>query len=220
MNSNKGNGYSFCIITDNNEPKKLQREIASIHALKLPAYEINIVEDSTPPLGRISELRNKVCRMARYDHLIIADDDIFFHKDFYRGLQKYGEDYDVLSCRILNPDGSRFYDWKVHVKGKNYLLDYDKTDPNISLTGGFCIMKQWVFKRIQWNDELGYYEEEDVDFTEQLKNEGIRISFNPYCTVTHDALYKQVGRTVIRMDFKGRLSYARHKLLIFLGVEK
>jgi len=29
--------------------------------------------------------------MAKYDHLIIADDDILFHEDFYLGLVKFGE---------------------------------------------------------------------------------------------------------------------------------
>jgi GT2 family glycosyltransferase len=218
MNSNMVQGYSFCIITDKKEPKKLQREIESIQRLKIPNYEINIVEDNLTPSGQIGKLRNNVCNLAKYDHLIVADDDLVFHKDFYEGLLQFGEDYDVAACRILNPDGSRFYDWKIHVNGKNYLIDYDITDKNISLSGTFYIMKQWVFQKIHWSDELGYYQGEDVDFSDRLKVAGIRISFNPYCVITHDAPYKQAGKSVLRMDFLGRLAYLKYKTLKFLNL--
>lgn len=205
-------GFSFCIITDNKEPQKLDREIESIHALNIPVYEINIVVDDTPPFGRTGTLRNKVCRLAKYDHLIVADDDLIFHNDFYKGLITFGEDYDVAACKILNPDGSRFYDWKIYVNGKNYLIGYDQVHPDISLTSGIYIMKQWVFTKIQWDDGLGYYEGEDVDFSDRLKKAGIRIAINPFCTVTHDAPYKQAGRSVLRMDFRGRISYIKYKI--------
>jgi len=159
---------------------------------------------------RTGALRNKVSRMAKYDHLIIADDDILFHEDFYLGLVKSGEDYDVMACKILNPDGSRFYDWKIHIGGKNYLIDYTETSPDISLSSGIYILKQWVFEKVQMDNNLGYYEGEDVDFSDRLKKEGIRIALNPYCTVTHDAPYKQAGKSVLRMDFIGRLAYLKY----------
>lgn len=212
-------GYSFCIITDNKEPQKLKREINSIDALKIPNYEINIVSDDTPPFGRTGALRNKVCRMAKFDHLIIADDDILFHEDFYLGLKNYGEDYDVMACKILNPDGSRFYDWKIYIDGKNYLIDYNETNPNISLTSGIYIMKQWVFEQVQMDDNLGYYEGEDVDYSERLKKAGMRIKMNPYCVVTHDAPYKQAGRSVLRMNFRGKISYLKYKFLHYLNLK-
>ena len=207
-------GYSFCIITDNKEPQKLQREIESIHALHIPEYEIIIESDNTPPYGKIAALRNRACRRAAFNHIVLVDDDIIFHNDFYDGLIQYGENYDVCSCKILNPDGSRFYDWKIHVDGKNYLLDYEQSDPNVVLTGGFCVMKRHVFDSVQWNDALGYYQLEDVDFSNRLKKAGFRISLNPFCTVTHDAPYKQIGRRVVRWDLRGRFLYCGYWILL------
>jgi GT2 family glycosyltransferase len=157
--------------------------------------------------------------MAKFDHLIIADDDILFHEDFYLGLKNYGEDYDVMACKILNPDGSRFYDWKIYIDGKNYLIDYNETNPNISLTSGIYIMKQWVFEQVQMDDNLGYYEGEDVDYSERLKKAGMRIKMNPYCVVTHDAPYKQAGRSVLRMNFRGKISYLKYKFLHYLNLK-
>ncbi len=207
------NNYSFCIITDGKEPHKLEKELQSIQALNIPEYEICIVRDDTPPYGRTGALRNKAIKQAKYDYLIVTDDDIIFHSNFYEGLVKFGDDYDVSACKILNPDGSRFYDWKIHINDKDYLIDYDSTDPNISLSSGIFMMKRWVFDLVQMDDNLGYYEGEDVDFSNRLKNAGIRITLNPYCTVTHNAHYKQAGQSVLRMDFRGRLSYIKYKIL-------
>lgn len=217
---NHEEGYSFCIITDKREPAKLEREILSIKALNIPVYEINIEFDDTPPYGRTGALRNRVCRRANFDHIIMLDDDLIFHPDFYEGLKKFGEDYDVMICRILNPDGSRFYDWKAMVDGKNYLLDYDQFSPNLSLSSGILVMKAWVFEQVQMDETLGYYEGEDVDYSERLKKAGVRIKMNTYCAVTHDAPYKQAGNRVLHMDFRGRLSYLKYWLIsTFLRVK-
>jgi hypothetical protein len=192
-------GYTFVIITDSDEPEKLEREIESIHALSMPAYEILTVRD-VDRSGKLGKLRNAGCRQSLFDHLVVADDDMIFHDDFYRGLQAYGEDYDVLSCKLLNPDGTRYWDWKAHQDGKNWLLEYGETSPLVSVTGGLVIMKIWVFDMVQWDERRGFYQEEDVDFSNRLKKAGIRISFNPYSTVTHEAPYTQVGGAVIRTE--------------------
>lgn len=189
--------YSFCLITDNQEPGKLEREIASIQALGIGDYEIHIAIDEKMT-GRLGMLRNRACAASSGDVLIVADDDLVFHDDFYQGLLEYGDDWDVLSCKILNPDGSRFWDWKAH-DGHDWLLEYGETSPHQSLTGGLTIMKRWVWDKVKWNEQIGFYQMEDVDFTARLKAAGVRIEFNPHSTVTHDdARYTQQGRFVIR----------------------
>src|SRR5262245_8813945 len=96
-------GYSFCIITNGKKPEKLRTEIESIRALNIPNYEILL--GGEPPAGfgdlkvvpavdaarngRLGEMRNRLIEAARYDHLVIADDDLIFHPDFYLGLLHY-----------------------------------------------------------------------------------------------------------------------------------
>jgi hypothetical protein len=189
--------YSFVIITDMREPDKLQAEIDSIKALNIPSYEILVVKD-VDKSGKLGRLRNSGCRQAKGDVLIVADDDLVFHDDFYTGLLEYGDDFDVLSCKLLNPDGTRYWDWKAHANGKNWLMPYDVIHPDVSLTGGLVIMKADVFKQVQWDDRRGFYQDEDVDFSSRLKQSGMRIAFNPHSTVTHDAAYTQEGDGVIR----------------------
>lgn len=198
--------WTFGIITDGKEPQKTWKEVNSIHALAIPKYEIIIAGYLNPiwedlqyiPMpneageGNLGAMRNAICRVAKYENLCIADDDLIFNSSWYQGMVKYGE-FEVLSCVIHNPDGTRYWDWKAYKDGLNYLIPYDQKSKYLSLTGGLTIMKKSVFDRVQWDDKRGFYQEEDVDFSSKLKQANIRIDFNPYSIVIHDARYTSDG---------------------------
>lgn len=192
--------YSIITITDGQEPAKLQRLIDSIGAQCFPRVEVIVVRDEKHE-GRLGALRNAGCRQAKYHRLIVLDDDMILHPDFYPGLLRFRKenDFRVFSCRILNPDYTRYWDWKAHENGKNWLLDYGEDDPRVSLTGGLTIFDKGIFHDVQWNEERRINQEEDVDFTNRLKAAGHRIGFNPWSTLTHDGPYTQIGRGVIRI---------------------
>jgi GT2 family glycosyltransferase len=194
--------YSFIVITAGNRPEKLQRLIDSVAAQQFPRVEVIVVKDEKHE-GRLGALRNAGCRQAQYYRLIVLDDDMILHPDFYPGLLRFEREntsprYDVLSCRILNPDYTRYWDWKAHEAGKNWLLDYGDNDPRVSLTGGLTIFDKSVFGVVQWDEGRQINQEEDVDFTNRLKAAGYRIGFNPWSTVTHDGPYTQIGIGVIK----------------------
>lgn len=201
MSNSHAEEYSFIIITRGDRPDKVSRLIDSISAQKFPAVEVIVVKDEKHE-GKLGALRNVGCRQAKYHNLIVLDDDMVLHWDFYKGLLKYREAFgygQVLSCRIVNPDNTRFWDWKAHQNGKNWLLDYGDTSPFVSLTGGLCIFDKDIFNQVQWDETRGFYQEEDVDFSERLKQAGIKIEFNPFSTVTHDGPYTQVGIGVVKI---------------------
>lgn len=195
-------GWSFLIITNGKRPRKLAREIESIRALKIPQFEILVGGEPPSHLpegvgtvlavdaarnGRLGEMRNALTSAARYDHLVVVDDDFLFHSDFYIGLQRYGDDWEALSVRILNPDGSRFWDWATHGGPRGHvLLDYNESDDHGYITGGLILLKAEVADRVKWDDGRGFYQGEDLDFSARLRAAGIRPSFNRYSTTTHD----------------------------------
>lgn len=225
------NGYSFCMITDGKEPEKTKQAIRYIHGLNVPNSEIIICgkpdgawfvepypdywEDfpvillPRPELadaGRLGAMRNIACDRARYDKLAVVDDDIWFRYDWYQQMCHFGDDWDALSCKILNPDNTRFWDWKTYEAGINKLMDYDKTSPHVSITGGYICMKRRLFEAVRWDDERGFYQAEDVDYSERLKRAGFRIGINPRATVYHWANYTQRGDYVYRTE-EGELDY-------------
>ena len=209
-------GYSFCIITNGKRPEKLQREIESIRALNIPQCEIVVGGDipsgldqvtlvSLPEAARAGQLgvmRNRLVERAKYDHVIVADDDLLFQPDFYRGLLEFGEDYDVQCVPFLNPDGTRYWDWATSGGPRGHaLLPYDQTDPHVYVTGGLCIMKKAVADRVKWDEQLGFYQAEDSEFSSRLHQAGIHIRFNPHSTVVHDdPHHTQVDNFVVGAD--------------------
>jgi glycosyltransferase involved in cell wall biosynthesis len=143
-------------------------------------------------------MRNALTAAAKYDRLVIVDDDFLFHKDFYTGLQRYGDDWEALSVRILNPDGSRFWDWATHGGPRGHvLLDYDECDEYVYITGGLILLKADVAYRVKWDDIRGFYQGEDIDFSKRLKKSGVRLVFNRYSTTTHDD-----GRYMMEVELK------------------
>lgn len=205
---------SFCLITDGKEPDKLEAQLTSIHALGVPHYEI--IVSGNPPVGidadcivpmpatamqgRLGALRNGAAWRAQGEILVVTDDDMLFHPGWYEGLQACTADWDVMACRIHNPDGSRYWDWKAHSNGKNWLLDYNETNELVSLTGGLTICKRHVWEHVKWNDDLCFNQAEDVDFTNRVKAAGYSIVFNPLMTITHDAPYTQKGVGVYKKE--------------------
>jgi GT2 family glycosyltransferase len=195
--------YSIIIITDSKEPEKLTRLIDSIAAQNFPEVEVIVVRDEKHE-GRLGALRNAGCRQAKYYNLIVLDDDMILHPDFYPGILRFNREnvnpaFRVYGCRIVNPDYTRYWDWKAHEAGKNWLLDYGDNDPRQSLTGGLTIFDKGVFDDVQWDETRAINQEEDVDFTNRLRAAGYRIGFNPWSTVTHDGPYTQVGLGVLKI---------------------
>jgi GT2 family glycosyltransferase len=195
--------YSFVIITDGKEPDKLNQLINSIAAQNFPAVEAIVVRDEKQE-GRLGALRNAGCSQAKFFNIIVLDDDMILHGDFRPGLLRFREesfkhDFRVMSCRILNPDYSRYWDWKAHEDGGNWLLDYGETDQRVSITGGLCIFDKEVFQGVKWDESRRINEEEDVDFSNRLKAAGYKIGFNPWSTITHNGPYTQMGRGVIKL---------------------
>jgi hypothetical protein len=220
--STRAAGVSFCIITDGRRPALLREEIDSIAALALPACEIivaGIVTDETAAsLGAVTEprvtvlpaaafargghlgaLRNLACAHARYDTLVVADDDMHFHSDFAAALEPLRDDADIVCVRLLNPDGTRYWDWATYGGPRGHvLLDYGEPDTHVYVTGGLAIMRATVHDAVRWDSARGFYAGEDLDWSARVRAAGFRIRHCPRATVTHnDTRYTQRGIGVV-----------------------
>lgn len=200
--------YLFGIITNGKRPDKLQAEIDSIHeCAKGRDYEVKVAgTNGDIPMpeqaekGQLGAMRNALCKSSDADIFIITDDDMLFHPGFIEELEKVGEDWDVMCTRMLNPDGTRNWDWCTKGGPRGHcLIEYWETDPFIYVSGGRMVMKREVFDRVQWDDQRGFYQEEDIDFSKRLKQAGISITMNKRMTMTHDdPRYTSAGHSVYR----------------------
>ncbi len=201
MNSNTYRpNISFGIVTGGKRKALLEATVQSIKQLKVPEYEILICGNITNPIagttsipypepakeGRIGAMRNRIIDQAQYDIIVMCDDDISFDSNFYQALREYGDNYDVMCPKILNQDGSRYWDWAVFESPTgHHIIPYNKTSEYVYATGGACILKKHVTQKVRWNSDLGFYQNEDTAFSYSLKEAGFMPKCNPQAIVIH-----------------------------------
>lgn len=219
---------SFIIISNGNKKQKVDRQIMSIHDLRIPEYEIIVagihhevlhpnvhyVEDKrNAERGSLGGLRNSACNIAKYENIVVSDDDMLFPSDWYNNILQSPE-FDILTTRILNPDGTRFWDHACYMSPTrgHIVLNPDEDDDHLYMSGGQSwIMKKYVWDKIKWNSELLFYnmknlndyakgvQNEDTDFAYRCRESGFKIIHDHNVVVCHDdPSYTSIGRIVRR----------------------
>jgi len=211
-------GLSFCVITGGQRPVKLKNLTESIHVQGIPQYEIIVagIHENRPDIiylpmpeaargGRTSVLRNTAAARSKYNHIVFVDDDIVLDEKWFAGIKPHLGKYDLLACKLLNPDGTRHWDWSAFGGARGHaLLDYDAVDEHLYLTSGICTMKTEVWEKIKWDETLGFEECEDVDFSQRVLKAGFRAHLCQESVAIHDdARYTQIGRFTLKRSKEG-----------------
>jgi hypothetical protein len=168
---------SFGIITKGERDNNIKLFIDSVRQQNIKEYEIIIVgktnlnlEDDCKYIqfteqddkGWITRKKNIVCENAKYKNIFVGHDDIMLDKDWYKDMQEYGNDWQVLNFIYLNGDGQRnYWEYSSH-RGIPYI------------SGSFIALKNDVFKQFKWNEKLFWNQAEDVEFSQRLLNNNIR----------------------------------------------
>jgi hypothetical protein len=226
---------SFIIITNSKKYKECCLQILSIIAQKIPKYEILLCGDISASLeqfistknipytsihrpkeaknGKLGSMRNAACSQAKYDNLIISDDDMLFTFKWYESLLSRTSDFDILTTQVRLPDGTRFWDHCCYMspaKG-HIVLNPDETDDYLYMSGGQSwIMKKYVYDKVKWDENIEIYSmsnlneykqgkhNEDTDYSLRCRKY-FRISYDHNVVVYHnDASYTSIGRVVRR----------------------
>lgn len=199
------NKWTFGIITKGERDDWLEEIIASIHAQKIPQYEIIICGTyrdrkeknfkyipffDRDDRGWITKKKNLIAREAKYENLCIIHDRIVFDKAWFEGMKKYGNCFDVLcNGQILKTNGIRAGDWLTY--GSNPLnspyaisqLEYTDWDEYVYMGGQLSILKKSVWELCPWNETL-YWGEEDVELSFRFRDDGYLIRFSEHSKCT------------------------------------
>jgi len=220
---------SFIIITNGKNNQKLINQIKSIQKQKIKNYEIiisgstdlkfeqeNIIyikNEEKANSGSLGGLRNEACNIAKYENLVISDDDMLFSLDWYLNVQK-NKEFDILTPKIKLPDGTRFWDNACYMSPEkgHIILNHNETDDYLYMSGGQSwIMKKYVFDKVKWDEDILIYNmknldqytkgmhNEDTDYSLKCRKNGFKIKYVPQVLVYHDdATYTSIGRVVRR----------------------
>jgi hypothetical protein len=226
---------SFIIITNGNKTRELQLQINSILSLKIPEYEIlicgkipqintydnpNIVllENEEDALrGSLGGLRNRACSRAKFENLVISDDDMLFSEDWYQNLLN-APNFEILTTCIRNPDGTRFWDNACYLSPVHghINLNYNEDDDYKYMSGGQSwLIKKFVWEEARWDEELLIYKmsnledykkglhNEDTDFSLRCRKNNRKIThFRDVVVYHNDPSYTGVGKMVRRRSFQ------------------
>lgn len=225
--------FTFGIITNGNEDVNLQKCISSIHNLKIPIYEIIVVgntkindkkikiitfnEKSKRKInfrkkgGWITKKKNIITKEASYDNIVYCHDYISFQNDWYKGFQKFGDDFDICMTKIINKDQTRYRDWvlwphndskidKIIAKNRMCLIPYYESDL-ISLmyvSGAYWVGKKIFMESYPLNEKLYWGEGEDVEWSKRIR----KVAKYVMNTFSEVQLLKQKDNPFVLVDAK------------------
>tara|TARA_R110002020_G_scaffold354675_3_gene567417 strand:- start:2515 stop:3468 length:954 start_codon:yes stop_codon:yes gene_type:complete len=224
---------TFVIITGGHKPEHVKRLLASIKKQDIKNFESIIVGDvkdftelksstiktiqatEAAQKGELGVMRNLACSEAKYDNIVILDDDLLLTKTWYKNLLKFNKKYDILTCQIRVPDGGRYWDHACYQSPKNghITLEANDEDDHLYMSGGCSwLMKKYVFDKIQYDSSEIYnmsnlkdYAEgkhnEDTYFAKRCRDSGFKIEHNHDSVSIHDdATYTNIGRFARRRE--------------------
>ncbi|MAH49188.1 hypothetical protein CMI37_25410 [Candidatus Pacearchaeota archaeon] len=233
---------SFVIITGGKKPKHIERLLSSIKkqdikncesiivgatenlsidlfSLGLSSPKSNVIKTiekkQAAQKGELGVMRNAGCKEAKFDNIVILDDDLLLTEEWYKNLLNFKEEYDILTCQVRVPDGGRYWDHACYQSPKNghITLEADQQDDYLYMSGGCSwLMKKHVFDKIQYDSSEIYnmsnlkdYAEgkhnEDTYFAQRCRHSGFKIKHNHSSVSFHDdPTYTNLGRYARRRE--------------------
>lgn len=215
--------WTFGMVTNGVRKDFIDQSIKSIRDLKIPNYEIIICGTYHGEKGKdikyiefkerddkgwITRKKNLIAQKALYSNLCIFHDRIVFNKDWYEGMRKYGNDFDVISCVQRLSNGIRAGDWlttNVEYSDPGFMykieeLDYKDWNEYAYVAGQLTIIKKHVWREEPWNETIYWKEAEDIEYSLRLTERGFIPRFNPFSSCT--TLSWRFGR-LPRKQFSG-----------------
>ena len=189
------NGKNPTVLNKCIESAKFADEIIVVGNTEL--VEHNVLKIHNPSLadaGMISQMRNIGAELASGDIIINADDDILFPPRFNNRLRTFiriNKHMQSFTTKVIGINGSRYWDRAVHdAYGNSFMIDYQETHPDLYYSGAFVVRTKSFADTFKWDNNLKYYQKEDVEFSSRIKQAGHSIKIDTKNYVVHvDSTY-------------------------------
>tara|TARA_Y100000389_G_scaffold2164_1_gene2199 strand:+ start:20798 stop:21466 length:669 start_codon:yes stop_codon:yes gene_type:complete len=163
---------TFGILSKNNQ-RNVNNIVDSIISQNIPSYEVFILgavedtwhmenihiiqDDIDNNKNHITKKKNDIIRNAKYETIVIMKDYLRLSSDWYKGLLKFGECFDILMNKIVDNRGRRYLDWiwENPRVGDGRNVSYDAVGhPRMFSPGAFTMAKKYVFDEFLFNEKM------------------------------------------------------------------
>ncbi len=226
--------WTFGMVTNGVRKEFIESSISSIRELKIPHYEIIICgyypEHSgsdivyiefteRDDLAWITRKKNIIAENAKYNNMCIFHDRIIFNKDWYKGMKKYGNNFELLGCVQVYQNIHRAGDWvstNIHFSDPGFSfrieqLDYRDWNRYVYIGGQLIILKKYVWEKEPWNETLYWNQSEDIEYSCRLIERGYIPRFNTFSSCT--PLSWRYGRIPAKLFSRNVIHHLRHSFL-------
>lgn len=183
--------FSFGIITDGQQDKRLQKIINKINSLGIPKFEIIIVGNTTLEnvnkinfnenikKGWITKKKNLITENSKYENIVYMHDYIIPDDNWYSGFRNL--EFNICMTKILCPNGNRYRDWTLdamlktdHLISKNRrlerLLPYNCNLSDIMyISGAYWVAKKDIMQEFPLNESLVWGQSEDIEWSHRVR---------------------------------------------------
>lgn len=206
--------WTFGIITNGQREDWVEKIIKSIRSQKIPNYEIlmcGVYKDKKEKdiryipfndrdeMGWITRKKNIIARQAKYENLCIIHNRMVFADDWYQGMKKWGNCFEVLNTlQIQKSTGHRGNHWEKtdlalykqvsqynQIKKLHFTsdLDYKDWSKDIYQYGQAIIIKRSIMMASPQNETLYWGMLEDHIFSIDFSDKGYLLRLNPYSII-------------------------------------
>ena len=217
---------SFCVVSAGRRNELLELVLAGIRAQRVPEYEIVVAgrfregpgyhyvpAPEAAAAGRIARLRNLAMERARYDHVVVLDDDILLAPGWYAALVRLPA-FDVVTSQVRLPDGGRYWDFaRRDSVGERLLESFESGTPIGPFGGGGWVLRRGIHASIPFDEslELGVFE--GLEWSDRAREMSVRIVHHHDCVVWHaEPCCTTVGRSVQRRSAGRDFGWVRKAL--------
>jgi glycosyltransferase involved in cell wall biosynthesis len=171
--------FEIVIVGGNINKNKLQN---------LPQLKIINFNEKLKPKPWITRKKNLINENAKYDIVVFMHDYVYLNKNWYKGMVKFGTDWDVCMTVVKNNNGQRGTDWITARASDDFGVwnvrapyTYDKTW-KMYVSGTYWISKKNVLEKYPLDEKRLHGMLEDVEWSSRW-NRILKYKMNPNSTV-------------------------------------
>lgn len=159
--------------------------------------------------GHITKKKNVMCKIAKYENIVLTHDYYTYSEDWYEGYLRYGDQFKVCCNRVINPKGERYMDWMIWPfngtetdkivsngiesghNGRECLLPYDirHLSRYMYVQGSYWVAKKDVMLKFPLNENKLWGMGEDVEWSmiyRSFPNNNFSINAKSTCILLKD----------------------------------